>query len=122
MSIQNNNFDECLRKNLASSFILFFLGTFPLTGLMTKSEREMFLPAVRLFIKLLKKDFLNPTETRELLDQVRKLDSWNLFPFDVRASNEPRKKQGSGTTFNMGALASLISGLMNSQMPGNFVP
>ena len=82
---------------------------------MTKSEREMFLPVVRSFIKLLKKDILNPTETRELLNQVRKLDSWNLFSFDVRASDEPRKKQGSGTTFNIGALGSLISGLVNSQ-------
>ena len=86
---------------------------------MTKAERETFLPAVRSFIKLLRKDVLNPTETKQLLDQARKLDSWNLFPFDVRGSNEPKKKVASGTTFNMGALSGLIRGLVNAQNSGN---
>ena len=103
------------------SIFFVFSGKFPLDSLMTKAEREQFLPAVRSFIKLLRKDVLNPTETKELLDQARKLDSWNLFPFDVRGSNEPRKKVASGTTFNMGALGNLIGGLLNSQQSENFV-
>ena len=97
-----------------------FSGKFPLESLMTKSERETFLPAVKSFIKLLKKDVLNQTETKDLLDQARKLDSWNLFPFDVRGNNEPKKKVQSGSTFNIGALSSLISGLVNAQNSGSF--
>ena len=69
----------------------------------------------------MRKDILNQTETKELLNQARKLDSWNLFPFDVRGSNEPRKKVASGTTFNMGALSGLIHGLVNAQNSGRFV-
>ena len=97
-----------------------FAGKFPLESLMTKAEREQFLPAVKSFIKLLRKDVLNQTETKELLDQARKLDSWNLFPFDVRGNNEPKKKVGSGSTFNIGALSGLISGLVNAQNSGRF--
>ena len=87
---------------------------------MTKAEREQFLPAVKSFAKLLRQDFLNPTETEELLSQVRKLDSWNLFRYDVRDSNEPKKKKGFGTTFNLGALSGLIGGLVNAQMSEGF--
>ena len=89
-------------------------------SLMTDAEREQFLPAVRSFINLLRKDVLDVNETIELLDQVRKLDSWNLFPFSVRGSNEPRQKINSGTTFNFGALSSLIGGLVNSQNSERF--
>jgi len=74
-------------------------GTFPLKSLMTKAEREQFLPAIKAFANLLKKDILNPSETRELLEQTRKLDSWNLFPFEIRGNDEPRRKSSSGTTF-----------------------
>jgi len=111
--------DIAITENGQDKIITTF-GTFPLEPLMTKAEREQFLPAVKSFAKLLRQDFLNPTETEELLSQVRKLDSWNLFAFDIRPSNEPRKKTGSGTTFNIGALGSLISGLVNSQMSQNF--
>jgi len=100
--------------------ILTTFGKFPLESLMTKAEREQFLPAVRGFINILKKDVLNPYETKEFLDQVRKLDSWNLFSFDVRGNNEPRKKTGSGSSFNLGALSGLISGLANTQNSGRF--
>ena len=86
---------------------------------MNKADREKFLPAIKGFTNLLKKDVLNKAETEELLAQVRKLDSWNLFPFNVRGSNEPRKKVASGTTFNMGALSGLIRGLVNAQNSGN---
>ena len=108
-------------KRYDTFFFFVFSGKFPLESLMTKAEREQFLPAVRSFIKLLRKDVLNPTETKQLLDQARKLDSWNLFPFDVRGNNEPRKKVASGTTFNMGALSGLIRGLVNAQNSGSFV-
>jgi len=91
-------------------------GSFPISelSLMTDAERETFLPAIKGFINLLKKDYLNPSETKELLSDVRKLDTWNLFPFDVRGSNEPKKKQGSGSNFNLSALGGLIGGLMNA--------
>merc|ERR1712079_495246 len=36
------------------------------------------------------KSYMNKAETEELLAQVRKLDSWNLFRYDVRDSNEPK--------------------------------
>ena len=87
---------------------------------MNQADREKFLPAIRGFTNLLKKDVLNKAETEELLGHVRKLDSWNLFPFDVRDSNEPKKKKGFGTTFNLGALSGLIGGLVNAQMSENF--
>jgi hypothetical protein len=112
--------DIAITENGQDKIVTSF-GKFPLESLMTKAERETFLPAVRSFIKLLRKDVLNPTETKELLDQARKLDSWNLFPFDVRGNNEPRKNVASGTTFNMGALSSLIRGLVNAQNSGSFV-
>jgi len=89
-------------------------GKFPLQSLMTDAEREQFLPVVRSFINLLRKDVLDVNETTELLNQVRKLDSWNLFPFSVRGNNESGENN-SGTTFNFGALSGLISGLVNSQ-------
>jgi len=95
-------------------------GTFPLESLMTKAETEQFLPAVKAFINILKKDVLSQSETREVLEQTRKLDSWNLFPFEIRENNQPRQKSRSGTTFNMGALG-LIGGLINSQQSENFV-
>jgi len=95
-------------------------GKFPLESLMTDAEREQFLPVVRAFANLLRKDVLDPTETKELLEHVRDIDSWNLFPFDVRSSYEPKKKKGFGTTFNLGALSSLISGLMNSMSSESF--
>ena len=87
---------------------------------MNQADREKFLPAIRGFTNLLKKDVLNKSETEELLGHVRKLDSWNLFPFDVRDSNEPKKKKGFGTTFNLGVLSGLIGGLVNAQMSENF--
>merc|ERR1711962_1227411 len=111
--------DIAITENGQDKIVTSF-GKFPLESLMTKAERETFLPAVRSFIKLLRKDVLNPTETKQLLDQARKLDSWNLFPFDVRGSNEPKKKAGSGSTFNIGALSGLISGLVNAQNTGRF--
>merc|ERR1711962_162522 len=110
--------DIAITENGQDKIVTSF-GKFPLESLMTKAEKETFLPAVRSFIRLLRKDVLNPTETKQLLDQARKLDSWNLFPFDVRGSNEPRKKVASGTTFNMGALSGLIRGLFNAQNSGN---
>merc|ERR1711962_1506882 len=111
--------DIAITENGQDKIVTSF-GKFPLDSLMTKAEREQFLPAVRSFIKLLRKDVLNPIETKELLDEARKLDSWNLFPFDVRGNNEPRKNVASGTTFNMGALSSLIRGLVNAQNSGRF--
>ena len=87
---------------------------------MTRSEREKFLPVVRRFANILKQDVLNPAETEEFLREVRKLDDWNLFPFDVRPSNEPKKKQGFGSTFNLGALSGLIGGLINAQTSEGF--
>merc|ERR1711962_174638 len=71
--------DIAITENGQDKIVTSF-GKFPLESLMTKAERETFLPAVRSFIKLLRKDILNPTETKQLLDQARKLDSWNLFP------------------------------------------
>merc|ERR1712112_186868 len=112
--------DIAITENGQDKIVTSF-GKFPLESLMTKAEREQFLPVVRSFIKILRKDVLNPIETKELLDQARKLDSWNLFPFDVRGNNEPRKKVASGRTFNMGALSSLIRGLVNAQNSGSFV-
>merc|ERR1712021_134142 len=91
-------------------------GAFPLKSYMNQADRLKFLPAIRGFTNLLKKDVLNKAETEELLGHVRKLDSWGLFPFDVRDSNEPKKKKGFGTTFNLGALSGLIGGLLNAQM------
>jgi len=111
--------DIAITENGQDKIVTTF-GTFPLEPLMTKAEREQFLPVVRSFAKLLRQDFLDPSKTEELLNQVRKLDSWNLFPFSVRPSNEPRRKTGSGTTFNLGALGSLIGGLVNSQMFNSF--
>merc|ERR1711962_1151063 len=111
--------DIAITENGQDKIVTSF-GKFPLNSLMTKAEREQFLPAVRSFIKLLRKDVLNPVETKELLDEARKLDSWNLFPFDVRGNNEQRKNVASGTTFNMGALSSLIRGLVNAQNSGRF--
>merc|ERR1711973_437760 len=111
--------DIAITENGQDKIVTSF-GKFPLESLMTKAEREQFLPAVKSFIKLLRKDVLNQTETKELLDQARKLDSWNLFPFDVRGNNEPKKKVGSGSTFNIGALSGLISGLVNVQNSGRF--
>jgi len=111
--------DIAITENGQDKIVTAF-GKFPLESLMTDAEREQFLPAVRGFINLLRKDVLDPTETVELLGHVRKLDSWNLFPFDVRRSNEPRKKMGSGSTFNIGALSGLISGLVNAQNSGRF--
>merc|ERR1711962_331083 len=110
--------DIAITENGQDKIVTSF-GKFPLESLMTKAEKETFLPAVRSFIRLLRKDVLNPTETKQLLDQARKLDSWNLFPSDVRGSNEPRKKVASGTTFNMGALSGLIRGLVTAQNSGN---
>jgi len=111
--------DIVINENGQDKIVTSF-GKFPLQSLMTDAEREQFLPAVRSFINLLRKDVLDVNETIELLDQVRKLDSWNLFPFSVRGSNEPRQKINSGTTFNFGALSSLIGGLVNSQNSGRF--
>merc|ERR1711973_1035288 len=95
-------------------------GSFPLKSFMNQADREKFLPAIRGFTNLLKKDILDKAETEELLGHVRKLDSWNLLPFDVRDSNEPKKKKGLGTTFNLGALSGLIGGLVNAQMSESF--
>ena len=53
-------------------------------SLMTEEEREQFLPTVRAFTEILQKDNLNPEEVKELMKEVRKLDSWNLFPFNIR--------------------------------------
>jgi len=94
-------------------------GSFPLKSYMNEADRLKFLPAIRGFTNLLKKDVLNKAETEELLGHVRKLDTWGLFKFDVRDSNEPKKK-GSGTTFNLGALSGLIGGLLNAQMSEGF--
>ena len=60
---------------------------------MNKADREKFLPVLKAFTNLLKKDILNKAETEELLGLVRQLDTWNLFPFDVCDSNEPKKKK-----------------------------
>merc|ERR1711962_1019087 len=95
-------------------------GSFPLKSFMNKADREKFLPALKAFTNLLKKNILNKAETEELLGLVRKLDTWNLFPFDVRDSNEPKKKKGFGSTFNLGALSGLIGGLVNAQMSESF--
>ena len=101
-------------------FFLLFPGSFPLKSFMNKADREKFLPVLKAFTNLLKKDILNKAETEELLGLVRRLDTWNLFPFDVRDSNEPKKKKGFGSTFNLGALSGLIGGLVNAQMSESF--
>ena len=64
----------------------------------------------------MKKDVLDKAETEELLGHVRKLDSWNLFRYDVRDNKEREKKNKFGTTFNLGALSGLIGGLFDAQM------
>ena len=97
-----------------------FAGKFPLMSLMTDAEREQFLPAVRGFINLLRKDVLDPYETRELLGHARQLDTWNLFPFDVRGSNEPMRNRGYGTNFNIGDMSGLNNGLFNAQNSGRY--
>ena len=97
----------------------YFLGEFPLSdlSLMTEEEREQFLPAVRAFTDILQKDNLNPEEVKELMKEVRKLDSWNLFPFDVRGTNEPKKRGLGGLPGQFGKPASL-SGLGISGFSG----
>ena len=80
---------------------------------MNKADREKFLPALKAFTNLLKKDILNKAETEELLGLIRQLDTWNLFPFDVHDSNEPKKKKGFRSTFKIG-------GLVNAKIPENF--
>ena len=57
---------------------LSFSGPFPLKSYMNKADREKFLPAIKGFTNLLKKDVLNKAETEELLAQVRKLDLFIL--------------------------------------------
>merc|ERR1711962_84408 len=111
--------DIVVNKNGQNVFNTGF-GPFPLKSYMNKADREKFLPVIKGFTNLLKKDVLNKAETEELLAQVRKLDSWNLFRYDVRDSNEPKKKKGFGTTFNLGALSGLIGGLVNAQMSEGF--
>ena len=57
-------------------------------SLMTDEERQQFLPAVRSFVKMLQKDTIDPDEIKTLANQVKKLDSWNLFPFDIKETAE----------------------------------
>ena len=84
---------------------------------MTDEEREKFLPAVRAFTNILQKDNLNPEEVKNLMKEARKLDSWNLFPFNVRRSNEPKKTGFGGLPGQFGKPAGL-SGLGISGLSG----
>ena len=105
---------------LKSNYYSFhFLGEFPLSdlNLMTEEEREQFLPAVRKFTNILQKDNLNPEEVKDFMKEVRKLDSWNLFPFNVRRTNEPKKRGFGSLPGQFGKPASL-SGLGISGLSG----
>jgi len=77
-------------------------GQFPLSdlSLMTDDERAKFLPAIRSFTKILEKDNLNADEVRELIGETSKLDSWNLFPLQVRNNDEPKKTGLGGLPFS----------------------
>ena len=65
-----------------------FLGAFPLsdTSLMTAAERRQFLPVVRSFTNILEKGNASPSETNQLLTQIRTLNE--LIPANMRANIE----------------------------------
>jgi len=58
-------------------------GLFPLSdvSLMTDAQRQQYLPAVRTFVSVLKKDNLDANEMNILLDQSREL--LNLIPENI---------------------------------------
>jgi len=63
-------------------------GAFPLseTSLMTEDERTQFLPVVKTFTGILEAGNADPNKTKELLEQIRKLNA--LIPANMRANIE----------------------------------
>ena len=56
------------------------------TSLMTAAERRQFLPVVRSFTNILEKGNASPSETNQLLTQIRTLNE--LIPANMRANIE----------------------------------
>ena len=56
-------------------FFFLFLGAFPLSdvSLMTDEERELYLPAIKAFIKVLENDNIDQDEIDELIKEGEKL-------------------------------------------------
>ena len=54
---------------------------------MTDDERQKFLPAVRKLTELLKKEKLEPEDIKYLGEETKELDTFNLFPFNLKTNN-----------------------------------
>ena len=61
-------------------------GNHNVPSLMTAEERDQFLPVVRTFTGILEEGNADPNETKELLEQIRKLNE--LIPANMRANIE----------------------------------
>ena len=75
-----------LNNIIGKSFQTFslFLGAFPLSdiSLMTDEERELYLPAIKAFIKVLESDNINQDEIDELITEGEKLQvNFIMNPF-----------------------------------------
>ena len=72
-----------------------FLGAFPLSdiSLMTDEERELYLPAIKAFIKVLESDNINQDEIDELITEGEKLQvKFIMNPKFLNFLNFPLKK------------------------------
>ena len=89
MPILANNWDiknlkVQAKKKIIHFFFFLFLGAFPLSdqSLMTDEERKRYLPATKLFVKVLEKEFIDQNEINELIKRGEDLqdlmpERWN---------------------------------------------
>ena len=86
-------------------------GAFPLSevNLMTEEQRQKFLPAVRKFTELMKKDKIEPEEIQKLVGETKKLDSWKLFPINVGNKNRSNDPDGLSQFEGLGALSGILN-------------